>query len=352
MLHKWLKLKVVTPIIPLGIALIMGSLCMPRGLSHSRDRHKTEDAADKGRVYNRRPESYSRDTRTIRHLQRRLRVKNSALTPIFAITEKEAEQKLIRKLVSSLDESQGVMADLSVSLQSIGFCEERLSSAESEALSEALQPLRFPDEIYELSVARVVGSDVRKEQENGVIEAAHRLVRDTIGLGRYYEVFRECRRHQKTLEQARLEELKQELGRSQSIFYRALHFSVEQQEQMARLIEEARRELDPFAATVDDPEPDIMSSVLNERGEIPELHESSETIDSAAGSSSPEIAQEREAAEKASGELWRKFQSIMTQEQREFFSAHRDELIRFGTEVFGSDIDYVITAEQPLDNLG
>lgn len=178
------------------------------------------------------------------------------LQSVFAVTERQAEEKLIQKL---LRESPAVGVNSPLSITELGFCNEQFTPTERETLAKSLETIELPARRLVLDVA----PDDDPESHNRFIEQGHHILQATLGDDRYRSSYRQCKAQLASESEA-------SDIRANTIFYQFFGLSPEQRASVAAVIMEEERKQ---AIEAGDQETLTQSELLNGEGRIPRLRD-------------------------------------------------------------------------------
>jgi hypothetical protein len=334
------KQTLTTPyfVLPCALAVVVGA-----SLSHSLAKEdcpcRSQARLEAEGVCKQSPATHRDDTRLIRHLQHRLRARGKSAREVFAVTERDAEAKIIQKLMNASDASYNSMPfdDRSVSPEWVGLCQDKLTSLEKNTLTAALSSLRLPEYRPVLSLSlEQVGSEVR-----AVNESAHHIIQSMLGDSRYRNILQQCNSY-------RDERAQEDQKQHRVVFYRTLGFTADQQTRMSRLVEETLRRLNPSPppGPIERQEEWMQSGTLHEYGQIPVPHlpsKNEEPIEDVGSHASLSEVGEASEFDTISADFRRAFNELLTDDQREFFNKNKSAMLPFGSTVFDSHLDSVIS---------
>jgi hypothetical protein len=262
-----------------------------------------------------------------RHI-RRLELRQAKIrVAVFAMSESEAERKLIDKLK---DDPQFKLSDEPIRAENFDYCGTTLTEDEQQILSKQLAHLRTP-ETFKLTLSRIeTEEDTRLKKL--INQEAHRIIQASLGDARYREADQQCGANAEASHS-------QYENRRLQLVYRFLGLNAEQQILLPAVVKEAIEQQQRLYQTLGVPAKNQVDSderLLDRDGRLPGVAEevSAPTIEQEPEQQEAQDAEDELIGaaenERISAEFQKRLRKILSREQVALAKEYSDELSSAG----------------------
>jgi hypothetical protein len=266
------------------------------------------------------------DDRVREHLRRHIRqleLRQARIrASVFAMSESEAEKKLIDKLKN---DPEFKPIDEQIKAEKFDYCGSTLTENEQHILSKELAHLRYPD-TFKLTLSRTE-TEEDSLRKNLINQEAHRIIQASLGDARYREADQQCGVNAEASNS-------QYENRRLQVVYRFLDLNAEQQILLPAIVKEASEQQQLLYQTLGvaaENQVDSDERLLDRDGRLPGVAEelSAPTIEQEPEQKEAQDAEDEliRAAEsqKISAEFQKRLKEILSPEQIALAKEYSDE---------------------------